>query len=36
MYACEYCGELHRFPISAALCCDAVSNTVEVEPDHAA
>lgn len=21
-YECEYCGDLHRSPISAALCCD--------------
>lgn len=24
-YTCDYCGETYRWPISAALCCDAVS-----------
>ena len=26
LHVCDYCGERWRNPISAALCCDAVSN----------
>lgn len=25
-YTCDYCGAIHLWPISAALCCDAISN----------
>lgn len=34
MFECEFCHTLHRYPISAALCCDVVSNTLDDEnPD---
>lgn len=26
MHTCEHCGEEHRYPISAALCCDNLTN----------
>ena len=29
MYECEFCGTVWRNPISAAMCCDVVSNDVE-------
>lgn len=29
IYTCDHCGETHRHPISAALCCDAVSNDLD-------
>ena len=28
MHTGEHCGETHRYPISAALCCDTISNTI--------
>lgn len=31
MHECEYCGSEWVSPISAAMCCDAVSNTVDRE-----
>lgn len=32
-YTCDYCGQEYRYPISAALCCDAVSNEVDLDLD---
>lgn len=29
MFECEYCGEVWRNPISAAMCCDPISNDLE-------
>lgn len=29
MFECEYCGTVWRNPISAAMCCDAISNDSE-------
>lgn len=31
MHTCEFCGAEWRSPISAALCCDVVSNTLHDE-----
>ena len=31
IYECETCGEEHRYPISAALCCDAVQDAPDDE-----
>lgn len=31
VYECETCGEAHRYPISAALCCDPISNDLDTE-----
>ena len=28
MHTCDYCGQEWKSPISAALCCDAVSMTM--------
>lgn len=33
VYVCDYCGETHRSPISAALCCDVVSNELDRDLD---
>lgn len=32
-FSCDYCGERHYFPISAALCCDPISNDLIDEDD---
>lgn len=32
-YPCPVCGEPHRYPISAALCCDALSNDLPTDDD---
>jgi len=29
LFTCEYCGSEWRNPISAAMCCDAISNDLE-------
>ena len=33
-FVCEYCGERHYFPISAALCCDVISNELDDDDVH--
>ena len=30
-YVCEYCGQHWRYPIAAALCCDALVNDLDDE-----
>lgn len=32
VHVCDYCGEPHRSPISAALCCDVIPNELDDDP----
>lgn len=33
-YQCDYCNTRHKYPISAALCCDVVSGELsDDDPD---
>lgn len=31
-HVCEYCGSEWQHPISAALCCDVISNELDDDP----
>jgi len=31
-HVCDYCGQEWRSPISAALCCDPISNDLDSDP----
>lgn len=31
MFECEYCGSEWRNPISAGMCCDAISNDLDTK-----
>lgn len=33
MYACDYCGEPHRTAYGAGICCDVVSNELDLDLD---
>lgn len=32
MYVCDTCLTAYKHPWSAAVCCDIISNTVDVDP----
>lgn len=34
MHTCEYCGQEWRSPISAALCCDPITNDLPDDSPH--